>query len=124
MNPIILILILLAVVFNTAAQIALKLGMNQIGEFIFHWTNIIPIVLKVIMSPWIVLGTIIYVGSLGVWLMVLSRAPVSIAYPMSSLGYVTSAIVAYYLLGENLSILRIIGILVILIGVYMVAKTA
>ena len=123
MSLIIFILILLTVFFNTAAQIALKAGMLQIGHFSFTWENLIPITLKIIASPWIIFGIIIYAGSVGVWLMVLSRIPVSIAYPISSLGYVTSAIAAYYLWGENLTLMRIAGIIVILVGVYMVAKT-
>ncbi|EKE01597.1 MAG: quaternary ammonium compound-resistance protein [uncultured bacterium] len=123
MNITIFTLILLAVVFNTVAQLVFKIGMGQIGTFIFHWSNFIPIILKVIASPWIIIGIFIYVGSVGVWLMVLSRTQVSIAYPLSSLAYVTSAIAAYYLLGEDLSIIRIVGIAVILLGVYMVARS-
>ncbi|CAL7963761.1 undecaprenyl phosphate-alpha-L-ara4N flippase subunit ArnE [Gammaproteobacteria bacterium] len=123
MNPIVFALILLAVVFNTVAQLALKTGIDRVGAFVFHWSNFIPIVLKLMVSPWIIVGLFIYVGSVGVWLMVLSRTPVSIAFPMSSLAYVTSAIAAYYLLGENLSMLRIVGIIVILVGVYMVARS-
>ncbi len=123
MNLIVFILILLTVLFNTAAQIALKAGMLQIGHFSFIWGNFVPVTLKIIASPWIIFGIAIYVISVGLWLMVLSRAPVSIAYPMSSIGYITSAIATYYLWGENLTPIRIAGIIVILVGVYMVAKT-
>lgn len=123
MNPIVFALILFAVIFNTVAQVVLKMGMDRIGMFVFHWSNFVPIVFKIMVSPWIIIGLMMYVGSVAIWLMVLSRAPMSVAYPISSLGYVTSAIAAYYLLGEDLSVLRIAGILVILVGVYMVAKS-
>ncbi|EKD45431.1 MAG: small multidrug resistance transmembrane protein [uncultured bacterium] len=123
MNFVVFALIILSVLFNTAAQIALKAGMLQIGHFNFSWENLIPIILKIIASPWIILGMMIYVGSVSVWLLVLSRTPISIAYPMASLGYITSAIAAYYLWGEDLTLMRIAGIIVILVGVYMVAKT-
>lgn len=123
MNIIIFSLILTTVVFNTAAQLALKFGMNQIGHFHFHSTNVIPIAWQIITCPWVILGTTFYVGSMAVWLLVLSRTPVSIAYPLGSLGYITSAIAAYYLLGEELSMMRILGIVVILLGVYIVAKS-
>lgn len=122
MNIIIFSLILLTVVLNTAAQLALKIGIDKIGIFAFTWSSFLPIGLKVILSPWIILGIVIYAISVGTWLMVLSRAPVSIAYPMSSLGYIMSAIAAYYLLGENLTLMRIAGVVIILIGVYMVAR--
>jgi drug/metabolite transporter (DMT)-like permease len=123
MNLIVFSLIMLSVVFNTAAQLALKAGISAIGTFSFTFANIIPISLKIISSPWIIIGMAIYVGSVTVWLMVLSRAPVSMAFPMSSLAYVTSAIAAYYLLGEDLSLVRIAGIIVIMIGVFLVAKS-
>jgi drug/metabolite transporter (DMT)-like permease len=123
MNSIIFTLILLAVFFNTVAQLVLKVGMEKIGTFAFSWSNFIPIILKAAASPWIVLGIIIYVGSVRVWLMVLSRTPVSIAYPISSLAYITSAIAAYYFLGEDLNIIRVAGIVIILLGVYLVARS-
>jgi drug/metabolite transporter (DMT)-like permease len=122
MNTIIFTLILLTIFFNTVAQLALKAGIARIGTFDFSWSNFMPIILKVAASPWIILGMIIYVGSVGVWLMVLSRTPVSIAYPLSSLGYITSAIAAYYLLGEELTVTRILGITIILLGVYLVTR--
>ena len=123
MNITVFALIMLAVVFNTAAQLFLKVGMERIGEFVFSWSNAVPVFLQIIVNPWIVSGTAIYVGSMAVWLLVLSRAPVSMAYPMSSIGYVTSAIAAYYLLSENLSPIRILGILVIIVGVFMIARS-
>jgi len=123
MNIVMAALILLTIALNTVAQISLKVGIDRIGIFAFHWENILPISLKVITSTWIVGGVLIYAVSVVTWLMVLSRTPVSIAYPISSLGYVTSAIVAYYLLGEDLTIIRIAGIMVILLGVYLVAKS-
>lgn len=116
-------LILLCTIFNTVAQIALKYGMQHIGVFAFHWQNVFPISLQVVTSPWIILGVITYVGSLVSWLLVLSRVPVSIAYPLSSLAYITNAIAAYYIFGENVSATRIAGTLVILLGVFLVARS-
>lgn len=123
MNIIIFILIIISVLLNTAAQLALKAGMFQVGAFDFSWENIIPITIKIIAAPWIIFGMLIYVGSVSIWLMVLSRTPVSIAYPITSLGYIATAFAAYYIWGENLTLTRITGIIVILIGVYLVAKS-
>jgi multidrug transporter EmrE-like cation transporter len=108
---------------NTAAQIVLKIGMVRIGHFAFSLTNILPTTWQVMGSPWIVGGMFLYVLSVVFWLLVLSRVPVSIAYPMISLGYITSAIAAYYWLGEDLNLVRIGGIIIILVGVYLVARS-
>jgi multidrug transporter EmrE-like cation transporter len=58
-----------------------------------------------------------------VWVIGLSKVPVSIAYPMLSLGYVVNAIAAYYLLGEAVTPLRMAGIGVIIAGVVLVAHS-
>jgi multidrug transporter EmrE-like cation transporter len=49
--------------------------------------------------------------------------PVSIAYPMLSLGYVINAIAAYYLFGEDVSYMRWLGIGFIVLGVWLVARS-
>ena len=116
-------LILLSVLLNTAAQLLLKGGMNRIGELTFSWTNLFPIGLQIASNPLIILGMAFYVLSVFVWLAVLSKVEVSVAYPIVSLGYITTAIAAYYLFGEQLTLLRMLGIGVIMLGVYLVTRT-
>ena len=53
----------------------------------------------------------------------LSRVPVSIAYPMLSIGYIVNAVAAWYLFGEALSAMKLAGIGVIVLGVFMVARS-
>lgn len=117
-------LILFAVLLNTAAQIILKIGMKSIGQFQFTSQNIIPILLKMTQNPYILGGIALYIFSLGAWLLTLSRVEVSLAYPLTSLGYVFTALVGYYVLQENMGLMRIAGILVIMIGVYLVTRSA
>jgi multidrug transporter EmrE-like cation transporter len=57
-----------------------------------------------------------------VWIVGLSRVDVSIAYPMLSLGYVVNAFAAWYLFGEILSLQRLVGIGIILIGVVVLTR--
>ena len=85
-----LMLILLSVLINTTAQILLKQGMNKIGYFSFTMANLWPILTKIAFSPYVLGGMFCYVASVFVWLLVLSRVPVSYAYPMVSLGYITT----------------------------------
>jgi multidrug transporter EmrE-like cation transporter len=63
------------------------------------------------------------VFSVVVWIVGLSRVDVSIAYPMLSLGYVVNAFAAWYLFGEVLSVQRLVGIGIILIGVFVLARS-
>lgn len=117
-------LILLGVLLNAGAQLMLKAGMTQIGHFDFSVANLLPIGVKVMANPPIVTGLAMYVISVGVWLLVLSRVQVSYAYPMLSIGYVVNALAAYYLFGEPLSSVRMLGIFIIIAGVYLVARSS
>jgi multidrug transporter EmrE-like cation transporter len=118
------LLILLGVFLNAAAQLLLKAGMNQIGHFEFTLANVLPVSFKVMANPPIVLGIFFYLISVVVWLLVLSRAQVSYAYPMLSIGYIVSAVAAYYFFGESLTVMRVAGIIVIMVGVYMISRTS
>jgi multidrug transporter EmrE-like cation transporter len=68
-------------------------------------------------------GIAFYGVSVIVWIIGLSRVPVSMAYPMLSLGYVINAIAAHYLLGEDVTLARWLGIGFIIVGVWLVART-
>src|SRR5678815_2024150 len=81
-------LILLGVLLNAAAQLLLKAGMSQIGHFEFSMANALPIGLQVAGNPSILTGLCLYMISVVVWLLVLSRVQVSYAYPMLSIGYI------------------------------------
>ena len=116
-------LILAGVLLNAAAQLCLKAGTNAIGHFEFSAANVLPVGLKLAFQPFIVAGMVCYVVSLVVWIMGLSRVPVSIAYPMLSIGYVVNAIVAWAWLGEAVTPMRLAGIGVIVLGVYIVARS-
>jgi multidrug transporter EmrE-like cation transporter len=116
-------LLMLGVFLNAVAQLLLKAGTNAVGQFEFHAQNIVPVGMKLALEPHILGGVACYVVSLVVWIMGLSRVEVSIAYPMLSLGYVLNAVAAWYLFGEAVSATRLAGIGVIIVGVYIVARS-
>ncbi len=117
-------LILTGVLLNAVAQLLLKAGTNRIGAFDFSMNNIVPIGKIVAMQPHILGGLACYGVSVAVWIMALSRVPVSIAYPMLSIGYVVNAFAAWYLFGESLAVQKLVGIGFICIGVWLVAKSS
>ena len=123
MNPISLFCILAGVALNATAQLLLKAGTNAVGHYDFTLSNIIPIGWRIATQLPIIGGLACYVLSVVVWIVGLSRVDVSIAYPMLSLGYVVNAFAAWYLFGEVLSAQRLIGIGVILVGVFIVARS-
>jgi len=118
-----LTLVLVGVGLNAAAQLLLKAGTNAVGHFEFTTVNAVPVGLKLALEPHILGGVVCYVVSLVVWIMALSRVEVSVAYPMLSIGYAVNAIAAYYLFGEAVTPIRLIGIGVIILGVFIVARS-
>jgi len=116
-------LIMLGVLLNAAAQLFLKEGMRRIGHFDFIWANAVPITMQVAGNVFVLGGLLCYIISVAVWLLVLSRVEVSFAYPLLSVGYIVNAVAGYYLFQENLSIVRITGILIICVGVFFVTKS-
>ena len=116
-------LVLLGVLLNAAAQLLLKAGTNAIGHFAFSTENILPIGMKIASEPHILGGLACYAVSVVVWIMALSRVEVSIAYPMLSIGYLVNAIAAWYLFGEAVTLMRMTGIGIIIVGVYIVARS-
>lgn len=116
-------LVLTGVLLNAAAQLLLKAGTNRIGEFAFSWENLLPIGLKVVANGPILAGLACYVVSVVVWILALSRVPVSVAYPMLSIGYIVNAFAAWALFGESLAAQKLIGIGFIIIGVWLVARS-
>ena len=120
---IVLSLVILSVVLNAVGQLLFKTGMNQIGLFVFSPTNLYHLGFKLLTNTAIMTGLLIYVISTIVWFLVLSRADLSFAYPLISIGYIFSAISAYYFLNEPLSLMRILGTFVIIIGVVMICQS-
>jgi len=116
-------LVLFGVLLNAAAQLLLKAGTNAIGTFEFSAANVVPIGWKVATQPYILGGLVCYVVSVAVWILALSRVEVSVAYPMLSIGYVVNALAAYALFGEAVGPQRLVGIGVIIVGVYLVARS-
>jgi multidrug transporter EmrE-like cation transporter len=116
-------LVLTGVLLNAAAQLLLKAGTNAVGHFEFHLDNVLPVGMKIAFEPHILGGLACYGISVVVWIMALSRVPVSIAYPMLSIGYVVNAIAAFYLFNEPLAGQKLLGIGFIVVGVWLVARS-
>lgn len=116
-------LVMCGVLLNAVAQLLLKAGTNAVGAFEFSAANVWPVGWKLATQPFIVGGLGCYVISVVVWIMALSRVEVSIAYPMLSVGYVLNAAAAWYLFGEAVTPARMVGIGIIILGVFIVARS-
>jgi multidrug transporter EmrE-like cation transporter len=112
------------VLLNAIAQLLLKAGTGSLAGVEMRASNGLLIAGRLLTSAPILAGLTCYVFSVVVWILALARVEVSVAYPMLSLGYVVNALAAWWLFGENLSGARLAGIGVILLGVWLVARTS
>ncbi len=107
--------------FSTTGELFLKRGMTEVGSFDFaSISSIVPTFIKILSNPYIWVGFIGFMGGSVFWLSVISRVPLSLAYPMLALSYVIVVVESWIFLGEGLHPLRIIGSVVVGVGVALV----
>ena len=123
MTWIALCFLLTGVLLNAGAQLLLKAGTNVLGVITLTAENWPAQFGRMALEPHIIGGLACYAVSVIVWIIGLSRVPVSIAYPLLSLGYIINAVAAHYLLGETVTLSRWLGIGFIVIGVWLVARS-
>jgi multidrug transporter EmrE-like cation transporter len=118
-------LILTGVGLNAAAQLLLKLSTRPLAHFSGFSADTLggaAVILFKSLPFWG--GMICYGVSVCVWLAALSKAPVSTAYPMLSLGYVVVAAVSVLWLGESMGFAKVLGIVLICAGVILVSRSS
>lgn len=112
-------LIMISVLINAGAQLLMKRAMQMIGPFELSTDYLFNFALSFITNAYLFSAVLCYVTSLVMWLVVLSRVDVSLAYPMLSVGYIVVAIAGYFLFAEALPWTRILGIIIIILGVWL-----
>lgn len=116
-----LALILFTVLTNAAAQIMLKRGMMSVGALNMAENGLVSTVFSILFQPFVFLGLCTFVISMASHLVVLSRVELSFAYPFLSLAYVIVAAYAYFIFGEDVGTLRIMGIATICLGTVLIS---
>jgi multidrug transporter EmrE-like cation transporter len=119
------LLILTGVGLNAAAQLLLKVATRPLGHFTTFNADILGgSVLILFKSVPFWAGMFCYGASLCVWIAALTKAPVSTAYPMLSLGYVVVAAISVGWLGETMTPAKLLGIALICAGVVLMSRSS
>jgi len=114
---------LTSVTLVTLAQVSMKSGVSRPGvQAALGGTDIAQIIWSVVTNPVVIGGIALYVMSVAFWLWVLLKTDVIQAYPLASLGFLLTAVFAYLFLAESLGSSKIIGCVLVLTGVYFVAR--
>ncbi len=115
-----LLWLLPAIFLSTTGELFLKRGMTEVGVLDFTGPSLMPTLIRIALNVNIWLGFIGFMGGSVFWLSVISRVPLSFAYPMLGLNYVIIAVESAIFLGEALNTVTVIGALVVGAGVAMV----
>ena len=117
-----ILLIIVSVALSSGSQIILKLGMTsrEIQSSIYSGDPA-QIALSIGTSPPVIAGLACFGLSAILWLFVLSRVPLSSAYPFVSLGILVTVLASWLLLGETISLAKIGGVGFIIGGILLVA---
>jgi drug/metabolite transporter (DMT)-like permease len=105
-------------IFAAAGDSLLSRGMKDLGNISIRQ---LPAVILAISNPWIALGIILLLGFFACYMTALSWADLTYVLPATSLGYVLIAIIGKFLLHEQVTLERWLGILLISGGVGFIA---
>ncbi|RRR77152.1 MAG: multidrug resistance protein [Candidatus Viridilinea halotolerans] len=112
-----------SLVLSVVGQALLKYGMGQMGPLSIGLDTLLGIAWQIATSPFVIGGLFVYAIATFFWLVTLSRVDLSVAYPSLSLTQVLVLGVAWLVLREEISPLRVAGVLVICLGMLFVARS-
>lgn len=116
-------LLLTSVFFNVTANILLKTGVIKSGGISGEKTRLISDLTHVIFNPFIVIGLGLYGLSFLIWLRVLTFNDLSKSYPIfAAIVFLFTTIGSLIFLKEHITVLRVVGMAIILLGIFIVAR--
>ncbi len=109
----------LTIVMDTLAQLSWKFAVEQVPDTIGLWQSLI----ETLSERWLYVALLLYTLQFFNWMIVLSHADLSYAQPITALSYVTVSGASSALFQEHLSLLRLVGLVMILLGVWFISRT-
>ncbi|HYM31133.1 MAG TPA: EamA family transporter [Candidatus Cybelea sp.] len=123
MTPWLALLFLVSVVCDVSGQFCFKRGADGI-EHVGRGSKLAAFLGGLLQARWLWLGIGIYAVELVVWLSILARVPLSLAYPLNSLNYCGVLIASRLFLRERIPLRRWLGAGIITVGVAIVGVAA
>ncbi len=116
-------LVLVSVLLSSIAQIVLKAGMSSASVQLAAADGVnLRMAVAIALNLKVLCGLLIYFASAGVWLFVLARVAVGLAYPFVGLGFVVTMFLAWIIRGEIPSVAQIMGTITICLGVIIISR--
>jgi len=108
----------LLIATESAGQLFTKVAGDQLGQMNFTWQWLADVA----RNPGILAAIASYLGAFFVWMLILRRSSLSLAFPLSSLVFVAVLLGSWLGLGEHISLLHWVGVVVIVAGIVLLAE--
>ncbi|MFZ0634089.1 MAG: EamA family transporter [Candidatus Acidiferrales bacterium] len=106
---------------GTGGEIAVSRAMKEVGEVHdFSPRNLVRVILRALRLPWMWTGVGLMAFAFFALMMLLSFENVSFVVPVTALSYAAGALGGKFILGERVSPVRWIGVLLVCLGVTLV----
>lgn len=109
-------MVLLAI--ETLGQVALKLAGDRVGAFDLDRAS----VLLAVRTPWLWLGLACYLGQFTIWMAILERSSLSLAFPISAIAFVAVMVASRVVFGDPMGSEKILGSIVIIAGILLLGS--
>lgn len=118
-----IVIAIVSISLSVAAQFSLKAGMSSESvKEILAQPYTLRAACSVLTDKFVLGGFLLYGIGAVVWLGVLSKWDVSKAYPIVGLGFAFTVAIGF-MVGEQVTIHRAIGVALICVGVFLVARS-
>jgi drug/metabolite transporter (DMT)-like permease len=115
------LLLLIAISLTVSGEVLLKLGMNEVRAAVGAFEPRLPVLVRTFTEWRVVLGFVLIFSGALFWLGVISRADFSFAYPLLALSYVVAMLPARFILHEDITLNRILGALIVVLGAIVIS---
>jgi multidrug transporter EmrE-like cation transporter len=121
----IILFIVSSVSLSAFAQIVLKMGMSssKIQNDLLLAGSLFEKLFIALTNVYVVAGISMYILSMILWLVVLAKIDVSVAYPFVGLGFIITMVLGFLVLNEQITTMRVFGTVLVVCGVLMVSST-
>ena len=120
-----ILLLIGCIILAPAGNLLLKWGMNECGSIAETNLGVVPYYLNVFTKPQMWVGTVCYIVSALLWMAVLGMMDISAAYPIFvSAAFLIVTVAAVLLFQEHVNLMRILGILIVVLGIFLVSRSA
>jgi drug/metabolite transporter (DMT)-like permease len=106
----------------TSGQVLWKIGIQKAGGFYLPEQSIVGNVFRILFNGWVFSGFVVYALATGFFMWLISKFDISLIIPITSVAFIYSLLAGYFIFGEQISLFRVFGVLLIVAGVFFVVK--